>query len=218
MKLADAYERIRLKPLVPFERGEGVLVRRAVGGVGIRGIGSSVHMLVELYLDLADALREVALWERHRVRFLVVCLDHHQARDFRGVLEQIHGTLDQDVALDQISFFPETSDEQRLRGYEWHSWGVFCDHAVKERHDLERSVGPYRLVRSLERGSSAWVARDRDGGLVCHLTDDGMRDLVDASPCPITYRPDPKVVPVTYPAWSSFGDRIDIRLTRAFQL
>jgi hypothetical protein len=218
MKLADAYEHVRLRPLVPFERDEDTIIRRSVQGFESRCIGSTTHMLIELYLDLADAFREVALWDRHRIRFLVVCLSCYQGRQLRKLLEQIHRVLDQDVILDRVNFFPEASDARWLSGSEWYSWGVFCDHAVKEKHDLKRSTGPYRLVRSLERELSTWTARDRDGGLVCHLTDDGMRELVDASPCPITYCPDPQVLPVTYPAWSGFRNQVNLRLTKAFQL
>ena len=218
MRLAEAYERIRLKSVTSFERSGGLVGHARDGSPEPRRIGSSIHMLVELYLDFADAVRLTPLWERHRIRFLVVCLHADQGRDFRNLLKRIHLVLKQDVDLDAVRFFPEGSDVDRLRGHEWHSWGIFCDHAVKELYSVERSVGPYRLVRSLERGSAIWTARDREGQVVCHLTDNGMRDLVDASPCPITYQPDSKVSPVTYPTWPGFRDRIKLRLTRAFQL
>ena len=217
MRLEEAYERIRLKSPLSFERS-------ATGAplafqFGARRIGSSVHMLVELYLDLADAVQEVGLQDRHRVRFLVVCLHRDQGIYLREALHGIHGVLEADVDLyRQVTFFPENANPNRLRGLDWYSWGIFCDHAVKERQDLDRSLGPYRLVRSLERGNKAWTTRDRDGRVVCHLTDDGMRELVDATPCPVTYRPHPKVPPVTYPAWFKHRNKINVRLTRAFQL
>jgi len=214
MRLTDAYERLQWGAPLSFERaalGQGATPPFP------RGIGTSVHMLTELYLDMV-ASRDSAFQRNY---FLVECLSAAQAQALRTWLVKIHHALDLDVDLEHVRFAPSTGNREHLRGYTWYSWAVFCDHSVKEdgKFEADRNVGPYGLIRRLEpyQGPKGpcWKAYDRDGRYLGALTDDGKSDLMDTATCPITLG-GPR--PTTYPASPTIGRDLEtpIRLRKAF--
>ena len=215
MRLTDAYERLQWGAPLSFER--------AALGPGTtpafpRGIGTSVHMLIELYLDMVSS-RESGLQQSY---FLVECLSSEQGRELRSWLLKIHRALDLDVDLDHVRFASCEGNRNHLRGYTWYSWAIFCDHSVKEhgKSKVDRNVGPYGLIRRLDpyEGFATgpyWKAYDRDGRYMGALTSDGKSELMDTATCPITLG-GPR--PTTYPASQTIGVDLEtpVRLRRAF--
>jgi len=212
MKLADAYERLQWGAPLSFERA-------ALGGENDaptfpRGIGTSVHMLIELYLDIHRSRTS----QFGRPYFLVRCLSSGQGRELRDWLSRIHHRLDLDVDLDRVRFSPTSGGTERIRGEIWYSWAIFCDHSVKEEDTVgaDRNVGPYGLIRRLEPDNSRirpfWRAYDRDDRYIGALTDNGKSDLMDTATCPITLG---GTRPTTYPA-AFLGTDVSVRLRKAF--
>lgn len=216
MTLTDAYERLQWDAPLSYER--------TMFGSGLspsfpRGIGTSVHMLIELYLDMCRSQGSLV----GRAQFLVQCLSPEQGRELRDWLLKIHQALDLDVDLGYVRFAPFGRSMERLRGEVWHSWAIFCDHAVKEDglSKTDRNVGPYGLIRRLEPAEpiepsirSFWRAYDRDGHFMVALTENGKNDLMDTATCPITLS---GARPTTYPAGPTLGSRIPVRLRKAFE-
>ena len=196
MWLREAYERLEWDAPLTFERAG--IARGLRDHTGPRHIGTSAHMLIELYLDMGRASRIAGVGVAG-TDFIVVCNHVSLGRYLRRWLETIHQTLDLDVDTKRVRFLPLDSDLERLRGMRWYSWAVFCDHAVKD-DDQERNLGPYRLVRALEMQGDHWIALDRDDNRVCKLTDQGMRELADAATCPLTIR-GRDLKGTTYPAY-----------------
>ena len=195
MRLHEAYERLEWDTPMTFERA-GIRTA-AIHGHGPRNVGTSAHMLIELYLDMERESRVVGP-RASGTGFIVVCGDMRVGKYLRRWLETIHESLDLDVDTKRVQFLPLDSNMERLRGIRWYSWAVFCDHAVKDEKD--RNLGPYRLVRALELQGDHWTAFDRDGNRVCKLTDQGMRELADAATCPLTIR-GRDLKGTTYPAY-----------------
>lgn len=209
MRLDEAYERLEWDTPLAFERaalGETVARSRP------RHVGTSAHMLIELYLDMERASRVLVREDD----FVVVCNDVEQGRYLREWLETIHAKLGLPVDTKRVLFLPLTRDFERLRGTWFRSWAVYCDHAVK--HDHDRNLGPYRLIRSVSRRGpgSRWEAFDRDANRVCKLTDRGMREMADAATCPLTIYQ--KGRGTTYPAYQGSEElNAVVRLREAFQ-
>lgn len=182
MKLADAYQKLQWGEPLAYERsalGEGPTPAFP------RGIGTSVHMLLEVYLDMHKDQRNPL---HAPAEFLVLCLSQRQARTLREGLDRIHAYLDLDVDLERVRFWPHNLDAERLRGVVWYSWAVFCDHAVKEVDgwQADRNIGPYGLIRRVVPFGENWKAYDRDGRLIGALTTRGKNNLIDRATCPIT--------------------------------
>ncbi len=214
MHLGRAYSLLNW-PHVQFER-EHIEWSRQRGLPGPRQLGTSVHMLLEMYLDMAESLRERGV-SRPPADFLVVCLHDGQVIHLRNALRDIHGRLGLDVGIDKAMFWSVGrihAKPDALRARKIYSWAVYCDHAVKETR-LTRNLWPYRLIRLVRRQGDGWVGEDRDGRVVSQLTDKGMADLADATTCPLTIMPNGN--PVTYPAYASDDINGAIRLRRAFQ-
>jgi hypothetical protein len=215
MKLSEAYEKLQWGSPVVFERA-GIRTAAAHGHEPV-SIGTSAHMLIELYLDMDRSLREGGSMVPP-ADFLVVCKDIDTGKYLRRWLTKIHGILRLDVDPKRVHFFPHTDSTERLRGTVWYSWAVFCDHEIKEFHGHERNMGPYRFVRSVEPFDDVWVARDRDGRRLCHLTSDGMDELAKATTMPYTILHDDLVnTEVTYPAPEHEELNQLIRLRRSFE-
>ena len=106
-----------------------------------------------------------------------------------------------------------------VRRHLYRTWGVFCDHAVKELNGSERTFGPYGLVRSIDRETRGqYTARDRDGKRVCLLTKKGVDDLIKQSTCPVQFGPSPDVAPTTFGAWTRPDLKMAFRMARPFEL
>lgn len=194
MKLADAYGRLQWGTPTTYEQTQTRNLRDVAKIPP--NIGTSAHMLIELYLDMAaDHHTKPAQW-------LVVCADTGDAKYLRKWLGRIDDELQLPVQVDRVLFFPLVpGNAEILRGYTWYSWAIFCDHSVKENDGHERNLAPYRFVRSVEPVDGFWIARDRDHDVVCHLTNEGMNELVDAATCPVTIIHDDMInTEVTYPA------------------
>jgi len=202
MQLSEAYERLEWDTPLTFERAG--MRGAAARGHGLRHLGTSAHMLIELYLDMERAARVIGV-RAPGTEFVVVCKDVAAGRYLRRWLETVHTTLNLDVDPRRVRFLPIDANMDRLRGLRWYSWAVFCDHAVKD-DDQDRNVGPYRLVRTLERHGDWWAALDRDGKRVCKLTDQGKRELADAATCPLTIREGTRIPKATYPAYQGLDD------------
>lgn len=213
MELAEAYERLNFAPPVAYE--QAIL---AMGTEGLRRIGTSMRTMIELYLDLALARKAVPIRDRHRVRFLCVCLSPLQAEYLAKQLAFVHEALSLDVDLERVRFFPYDARDSIIRGDSYYTWGVFCDHAVKELSGAQRNYGPYGLVRYVEKiGDDVFEARDRDGCKLCLLTKDGAHELLDETTCPITYDPG-GAAPTTFGAWMRGDLQQCIRMQKAFDL
>jgi hypothetical protein len=190
MRLADAYEKLQWGAPLAHERAVMGKAQQQ-GPVFPRGIGTSAHMLIELYLDMHKDQRDPL---NRAAQFLVVCKSGEQGQYLRGWLVRIHRVLDLNVDLDRVRFWPYGRDPDKLRGDKWYSWAIFCDHAVKWVEEDDRNTGPYALVRRLsptERHVKPgeppnWKAYDRDGRFLGLLTDAGKNDLLDQATCPIT--------------------------------
>lgn len=214
MKLSEAYEKLQWGNPVVFER-HGIRNAAAHGHEPVN-IGTSAHMLIEMYLDMDRSLREGGS-QVPPADFLVVCTGKPVGKYLRRWLTKIHGELRLDVDLKRVHFFPHDDSVERLRGITWYSWAVFCDHAVKEFEGHERNMGPYRLVRSVEPFEGIWIARDRDGRRICHLTESGMNELAKATTCPYTIVHDDMLnTEVTYPAIEHEELNPLFRLRRSF--
>jgi len=215
MTLSAAYERLQWGTPVAYERLG--LQKVTEEGHPLRNLGTSAHMLVELYLDMDRSLRIGGL-RTPPANFLVVCRNGESGRYLRNWLATIHASLALNVDLARVHFFGLGQNPDRLGGQVWYSWAIFCDHFVKERFGLERNIGPYRLVRSIEPLDGVWVARDRDDEILCHLTAKGMNEVADAATCPYTLIQDDLVnTQVTYPAIQHDDLNPLIRLRRSFE-
>jgi len=214
MLLREAYERLEWDTPLAFERAG--LRTAAAHGHGPRNVGTSAHMLIELYLDMERAHR-VGGYQVGAPEFVVLCKDPAQGRYLRRWLQTIHGTLQLDVDVSRVRLLPLDMNMDRLRGVQFYSWAVFCDHAIKD-NDRERNLGPYRLVRKVEKeGEDRWVAYDRDANRVCRLTKKGMDDLANATTCPLTIEERPGTG-VTYPAYQgSVPFNAQVLLRRSFR-
>lgn len=197
MTLREAYARLG------FEHPVNYAQRGTVNG--FRGIGSSYAMMVELYLDLPERGKSNSV-------FLVVCSSFSMGRILQQYLMEIHRRLDRCVDPHQVEFFvvPTSSPSSRYRGGSVPTWGVFCDHDVKEQEQGKRLRPPYSLVRRVvEQKSGLWEALDRDDQLVCCLSTQAVHALMDLAVCPIRYeqasaRPGASArlpAPITFPAW-----------------
>lgn len=209
MKLEQAYKKLQWGRPLMHERA-------ALQEDVYRGIGTSAHMLIELYLDMvASQTSEFA-----RPEFLVLATTRQQASYLREWLLRVDEALDLDVDIDRVSFFPMNMSLDRLRARTWFSWAIFCDHAVKEHRETDRNVGPYGLIRRLDpfhkvvRQKPTWRSYDRDGKFLGVLTEAGKRDLMDTATCPITLG---GKFPTTYPASPVLNEVADIRLRKAFE-
>lgn len=210
--MSEAYERLGLYHPVEFARGVSL-------DSSARMAGTTTHMLVELYLDLERALRSVGLSDEHKVKFLLVCLDRSQAHRLRDLLRDIHQCLGLDVDLRQVTYFPHEASDVLLRGSRYYSWGVFCDHSVKEREGRLRNVGPYGLVRTIAfLRRDRYEALDRDGRRVCVLTYEGKEGLLDNATCPVTFKGAERTSPTTFGAWERPSVGACFRLTEAYNL
>jgi hypothetical protein len=173
-------------------------------------------MLVELYLDLDLATKAAGLRDPARVRFIVICPQPQVGRYLLDWLRTIHEKLKLDVDLGRVTFFSISDRSNRLRGIPWRSWGVFCDHTVKEQEGFERPRGPYGLIRRVIQGDGgSWEAFDRDHRHVCRLTQNGVDALIDAATCPITCVSRNGTPAVTFPAWSL--PDVSMRLVEGFK-
>jgi hypothetical protein len=222
MRLAEAYKKLKLEPSVTHELG---MASRLALGPGssmrsVRRLGTSTRMLIEMYLDL-DASRTRGARSPIRGdsgcgRLLVICFHSSQGQQLLEDLRTIHRTLDLEVDLKRVLFATVKDDSDRLRGVEFRSWGVFCDHLVKEQMGIERPLGPYGLIRRVVQGDGgSWKAFDRDHQLVCHLTPKGVESLTNGSTCPVTYVYRDGTSAVTFPAWNL--PHLNIRLVEAFK-
>jgi len=211
MKLSEAYERLQWGNPVVFER-VGMRTAEAHGHAPVN-IGTSAHMLIEMYLDMAKAAQNLM---RPSADFLVICQNSQSGQYLRRWLERIHQTLHLNIDPKQdVRFFPlDGGNMEMVRGITWYSWAVFCDHSVKETENLERNMGPYRLVRGVQQFQDHWIARDRDDRQICRLTKKGVDELIEASTSPITIH---TKSPVTYPAYQAEFLNSRVRLKRAFE-
>lgn len=176
---------------------------------------SHVLVTIEIYLDVHAA----AVTTGRRPTFLLVCQNHQIAKMARDMLIRIHETLrlsttdPRTFVHENILFHVREGRDEKLRGRSWYSWAIFCDPAITG------IVPPYVLVRSIERvDTDVWVGRDRDGGVVLHLTDEGAKALLERSTCPITCQRSTSMPPVTYPGWHGLEYvQASTRLRRAFE-
>lgn len=224
MRLDEAYRLLNLRPVLEHETE---VMRRLIPQASrITGIGTTTRMLIELYLDLVEASDRVGYGNLHRLRFVVVCRNLSDVALLRTRLKDIHGVLKMGVDVACVSFFPHDGSADWFRQVSYCTWGVFCDHAVKEAAGNERIFGPQALVRSVlqvrkpGRFKCHYEARDRDGELVCNLTPSGMDDLVNHSTCPVHFC-NPTVATnqkVTFAAWSRRGLEAHVHMREAFNL
>ena len=222
MDLDDAYQALGLKP--PWDHEERVRERhdaqsaKRLGAVTQqsydRAIGSTQHMLIELYLDLERANRTISPMDVGKINFLVVVLNKVMAEELKRKLTFLHSQLNLYVNVDQVRFMPHNRLEA-LRGHrKFPSWGIFCDNSVKENVlDLDRPSGPFRYIRRLQAINTIgqwsgiteeWEAFDRDNNLVCRLPNLEINEILKGSECPIVMgiASGPTYDPVAYPAWS----------------
>ena len=177
-----------------------------------RNIGSTYHMLIELYLDMDRCSNEVPLGIQHRVQFVVICLNQHHAESLESRLAFIHRRLSLRVNLRQVEF--RVFNNVNLAGSQFVSWGVFCDHMVKEQAlGLERAANPYRFIREIKMSpvkEGMFDCYDRENKLVCQTYASEINDILKTSECPVTFTVEPKnsmhfggrAAATAYPAWA----------------
>lgn len=239
MTLDEIYVRLKLKP--PWEWEEHVRTQHAAryaqqrqlvpAESHDRRIGSTTHMLTELYLDLEKANRTVSPMAVTKIRFVVMCLNSSHAKAMQQQLEWLHKQLGLYVNLAQVEFV--AFNATNIRGRRFPSWGIFCDHYVKEHHDGEheqRSIGPYRYIRRLKAGSIGPAmnygqptvqAYDRDNNLMCSMPVSEVNDVLKSAECPVELdlgNGSTSYSPVSYPAWSDGAIKSTINYTLAFNL
>lgn len=215
MSLAQAYERLGLLPQIEHEKR--ALMQQSPDEPGVRGVGTTMRTLLEMYLDM-DVAHRALYAQQHRVNFLYVCVTPSQGRALRDALGSIHARLDLDVDVARVQFFAYGGRGDLLRGKQYPSWGVFCDHSVKEREGHGRNYGPYGIVRTLERVGDRFMAYDREGRRLCILTKKGMEGIVKQMTCPIEFRESSSVKPISLGAWSRSDVMSCFRLKRAYTL
>jgi hypothetical protein len=232
--LDDAYTRLGLKP--PWEWEERVrerhdaryaTQRKVVGATAYdRRIGSTLHMLIELYLDMEKANRTVSPMVVTKIKFLVMCLNKGHAKEMKNQLAWLHQQLPLYVNLGQADFIPFNAES--VRGRRFPSWGIFCDHHVKEQvSGGDRATGPFRYIRRMTAGDSILGydgtvnAFDRDENLVCTMPFTEVNDVLKVAECPILLDLGGGSVdytPVSYPAWADGAVSSCINYTQAFQV
>lgn len=229
MTLDDAYARLGLKP--PWEWEEHVRERhdaryanqrKVVGATAYdRRIGSTLHMLIELYLDLENANRTVSPMVVTKIKFLVMCLNKGHAKEMKAQLAWLHQQLQLYVNLEQVDF--TSFNAESLRGRRFPSWGIFCDHFVKEQtNGADRATGPFRYIRQMTAvADGAVIAKDRDDNVVCTMPFTEVNDVLKVAECPILLdlgNGSVNYTPVSYPAWADGAVRACINYTQAFQV
>jgi hypothetical protein len=237
--LDEAYAALGLRP--PWDWEEYVRERHAAHypkqrkliaeGAYDRRIGSSTHMLVELYLDLEKANRTVSPMAVTKIRFVVNCLNKKHAQALKQQLALLHAQLGLYVNLDQVEFM--SFNATNVRGRRYPSWGIFCDHFVKENYDGEfsqRATGPYRYIRRLKASVIGLAmnyseptiqAYDRDDNLMLSMPMSEVNDVLKSSECPIELdlgNGSANYSSVSYPAWSEGVIKNTIHYTLAFNV
>lgn len=202
MQLVEALRQLNLEPPVRFEAKAPMSERG-------RCLGTSLRTVLELYLDLDLASRKAGLIPPTRVSFLLVCLAENQGRHLLDTLRKIHEKLGLDVDLRQVQV-QSIRGLERLRGRNYRSWEVFCDHTVKEAEGISRLRGPEALIRkAVQVSPRSWEAYDRDMRLVCLLTWKGLTEITDLTSCPITYIYNDGTPSTTFPAYSGVSSRLE---------
>jgi hypothetical protein len=220
MSLDAVYAKLGLDPALEWETKSGVQPDVGWDDLGKRRTGTTLQMLVEMYLDLYEANRRVGLQERHKVKFLCITLHRNQSHELRKTFENIHSHLQLDLLLKQVKFITaDKIEHDQLRGSRFYSWAVFCDHSVKETNGLARNDGPFRFTRTLEKqGEDRWMAFDRDGEIIGLVDGESQKEILQASPCPITVSYQTRVKPTTYPGFMNAEFNQVVSLSRAFVL
>lgn len=221
MTLDDAYQALGLK--TPWDHEERIRERHEQRYAKElqarpqqsydRAIGSTQHMLIELYLDVEKANRTVSPMLTPKISFLVVTLHRDMAEELKRKLTWLHSQLKLYVNLEQVRFVPHNMADS-LRGRKFPSWGVFCDNSVNENvAHRDRPTGPFRYIRKLvaqtmSNGTKQYEAYDRDDSLLCTLTDSEINEILKDAECPIVLNTGlltPSSLhykPVAYPAYS----------------
>lgn len=220
MTLDDAYQALGLKP--PWDHEQRIRDRHELRYARElqarpqqsydRAIGSTQHMLIELYLDVERANRTVSPINSPKISFLVVTLHRDMAEELKRKLTWLHSQLQLYVNLEQVRFVPHNMIDS-LRGRRFPSWGVFCDNSVNENvANRDRPIGPFRYIRKLEARPSAqgkrYEAYDRDGNLLFMIPDAEINDILKDAECPIILNTgllapsSMNYKPVAYPAYS----------------
>lgn len=185
---------------------------------GDRHIGRTTHALVEMYLDMALAFRITSLSVVHKVHFVYVCIDSRQKASLEQQLNRIHSALNiPEARIEHIRFVPYGAQKHAFNSRHY-SWGVFCDHAVKDIEGIGQLLFPYDLIRKLVvlNHPDEYEAFDRDSNPICTLTKEGADDVIAKTSCPIVLQPKPTVPPTTFSAWSM--PSLPIRMKNAFEV
>jgi hypothetical protein len=189
-----------------------------------RRTGSTTHMLLELYLDLEEAQRRAGTLHRHKVQFVVIVNASSYISTVRGTLRSIHSVLDRDVDIGRVEYFPVGVPANQVRGRRIRSWGVFCDHYVKESSGHERLSGPWCYARKIRRvAEGVFQGYDRDGVELGLLNSAGCKDVLRRTQVPITTNFIMAAETIarnemTYPAYQQEPFLAVLDLKRAFEL
>jgi hypothetical protein len=183
-------------------------------------------MLIELYLDLEKANRTVSPMVVTKIKFLVVCLNKNHAEMMKRQLAWLHQQLQLYVNLEQVDFTPFNAES--VRGRRFPSWGIFCDHHVKEQaNNGNRATGPFRYIRRMTAEAHGSMydqtvnAYDRDDNVICTMPFTEVNDVLKVAECPIRLDlggGSSNYTPVAYPAWSEGAVKTCINYTQAFQV
>jgi hypothetical protein len=215
----------------PWEHEKNAVLRGVDPNTGMvsllteeRRTGATTHMLVEMYLDMEQAALQAGTEKRHKIRFYVVVDSQNFIPTVRGTLRSIHSVLDLDVELNWVEYIPSKVSEGRIRGRKLASWGVFCDHYVKEAAGYSRLSGPWCYTRKIRRiGEGVFQGYDRDGVELGLLNPKGCKDVLRRTQCPITTNFIMAAETVarnemTYPAYAKDPFLASLDLKRAFEL
>lgn len=229
--LDDAYDALGFKPPWDWEErvrerhGKRYVLDMPYEGDTDRRIGSSLHMLIELYLDLEKANRTVPVGARSKIKFCVICLNKQHAQGLRSHLAFLHQRLNKYVSLEQVEF-TLFNDVDGIRGRLFPSWGVFCDHSVKEAAiGLERASGPYRYIRQIYPDPdqpNIFSCFDRDDNLICQTFGEEVNAILKSAECPIVFAGvasgRKSMRDIAYPAWSENQFQPNLRYMVPFEV
>lgn len=210
MDLEEAYAKLGLEHPVLFSMDKE----------GKRGSGASTHMLIEMLLDLHEGEQLLSIQERQKLKVICIVRDSQVGRQLRERFGDFNETLGLGVSAERVQFILSTVEEDRLRGYIFYTWGIYCDHWVKERedHKYKPLCGPYRCVRRLESlDGEQFMAYDRDDNVVCALDRSAAFKLIGDATCPIELRTSPSVSATTVAAWKDPKFAQHTRLRKRFE-
>jgi hypothetical protein len=115
------------------------------------------------------------------------------------------------------------NDVETLKGRVFSSWGVFCDHLVKEQSlGTLRATGPYRYIRRIRPDPTqegVFSCFDRDDNLICQTFAQEVNSILKCAECPVVFTGLARGIrDIAYPAWSENQFQPNLRYMVPFEV